>query len=86
MSSGPTQDYDDSTLGRWKPHPVLAVCVRVLLVAVPPLVAIVFGLAAVRWAPAERLGIDPWVWLAAEIAMATVLLLVMSRVTRRLLP
>ena len=86
MVSGPTQNYDDATLGRWKPRPALAVGVRVTLVAFPPLVAIVFGLAAVRWVPAQRLSIDPWVWLAAEIALATALLLVMTRLTRRLLP
>jgi hypothetical protein len=86
MSSGPTQNYDDATLGRWKPHPVIAACVRVVLVGVPPLVAIVFGLAAVRWVSADRLGMNRWVWLAAEIAMATLLLLVAGRLTRRLLP
>jgi hypothetical protein len=86
MSSGPTQNYDDATLGRWKPHPVIAACVRVVLVGAPPLVAIVFGLAAVRWVSADRLGMNRWVWLAAEIAMATLLLLVAARLTRRLLP
>jgi hypothetical protein len=86
MSSGPTQNYDDATLGLWKPHPALAMCVRVLVVALPPLGAIAFGLASARWASAERLGMDLWVWLAAEIAVSTVLLLVAGRACRRLLP
>jgi hypothetical protein len=76
MSSGPTQNYDDTALGQWQPHPALAVCVRVLVVALPPLGAIVLGLASARWASAERLGMNLWVWLAAEIAASTVLLLV----------
>ena len=86
MSSGPTQNYDDATLGQWKPHPALAACVRVVVVALPPLGAIALGLASARWASAERLGMDLWVWLAAEIAVSTVLLLVAGRACRRLLP
>ena len=39
MSSGPTQNYDDATLGRWRPHPVLAVLVRVVLLILPALAA-----------------------------------------------
>ena len=86
MSSGPTQNYDDTALGQWKPHPVLAVCVRVLVVALPPLGAVVFGLAAARWASAARLGMNIWLWLAVEVAASTVLLVVAGRACRRLLP
>ncbi|CAN5336927.1 hypothetical protein BH11ACT1_BH11ACT1_17150 [soil metagenome] len=86
MSSGPTQNYDDTALGQWKPHPVLAVCVRVLVVALPPLGAVVFGLAAARWASAARLGMNIWWWLAVEVAASTVLLVVAGRACRRLLP
>ncbi|PVU82013.1 hypothetical protein DDP54_02170 [Cellulomonas sp. WB94] len=86
MSSGPTQNYDDAALGQWKPHPVLAVCVRALVVTLPPLGAIAFGLAAARWVPASRLGWNIWVWLGLEIALSTVLLIVAGRACRRLLP
>ncbi len=86
MSSGPTQNYDDATLGRWRPHPVLAVLVRVALLVFPPLVALAFGLGAAQWAPAARLGITPWLWIVLEIALAAVILLAMTQVTRRLLP
>ena len=61
-------------------------CVRVLVVPLPPLGAIAFGLAAARWASAVRLGMQLWVWLAAEIAVSTVLLLVAGRACLRLLP
>ncbi|MHB1492014.1 MAG: HD domain-containing phosphohydrolase [Cellulomonas sp.] len=86
MSSGPTQNYDDVTLGRWRPHPVLAVLVRVVLLSFPPLAALAFGLGAAQWVPAARLGITPWLWLVLEIALAAVILLAMTQVTRRLLP
>src|SRR5450830_171131 len=86
MSSGPTQNYDDTALGQWQPHPALAVCVRVPVVALAPLGAIALGLASARWVSAERLGVNLWVWLAAEIAVSTVLLLVTGRACRRLLP
>jgi HD domain len=84
MSSGPTQDYDDTALGQWKPHPGLAVCV--LVVALPPLGAIAFDLAAARWVSAERLDVNVWVWLAAEIVVSIALLPVAGRACRRLLP
>ncbi|HUX70242.1 MAG TPA: HD-GYP domain-containing protein [Cellulomonadaceae bacterium] len=86
MSSGPTQNYDDATLGRWRPHPVLAVLVRVVLLAFPLLAALAFGLGAARWAPAARFGMTPWLWLVLEIALAAVTLLAVTQVTRRLLP
>jgi len=86
MSSGPTQNYDDAALGQWKPHPALAVGVRVLVTALPPLGAIAFGLAAARWASAGRLGMNIWVWLAVEVAASAVLLVVAGRACRRLLP
>ena len=86
MSFGPTQNYDDTTLGTWHPHPVLAALVRVAILAAPPLAALALGLAAARWAPATRLGIAPWLWLVLEVALATVVLLAVTQLTRRLLP
>jgi putative nucleotidyltransferase with HDIG domain len=86
MEPGPTQNYDDAELGRWKPHPVLAFVVRLVIGGLPPLLAIGFGLLAVRVAPPARLGMNRWVWLAIEIACSTVLLWWTSRLTRRLLP
>jgi len=86
MASGPTQNYDDATLGQWRPHPVLAALVRGSLLAAPPLTALLFGLAAARWVPATRLGIAPWRWLVLEVALATVVLLAVTQVSRRLIP
>lgn len=86
MLPGPIQNYEDESLGAWRPRPVLAWCIRVGLTLVPAALAVLFGLAAVRWLPAEDLGMNPWVWLATEVACATALLLLTTRLTRRLLP
>ncbi len=86
MSSGPTQNYDDPTLDGWRPRPVLAAGVRVFVVVLPPAVAIVLGWVAATWFPAARFGLNPWVWLAAEVAISTVVVLALGRLTRRLLP
>ncbi len=86
MSSGPTQNYDDETLGQWRPHPLVAALVRVVLLALPPLAALVLGLTSARWASPARLGIAPWLWLVLEIGLATAALLITATVARRLLP
>lgn len=86
MASGPTQNYDDPTLVSWRPRPALARALRVALAALPVAVAVVAGLVAVRFLPPERVGLDPWLWLAVEVTACAMLLLVVGRVTRRLLP
>ncbi|HQY33173.1 HD domain-containing phosphohydrolase [Actinotalea sp.] len=86
MTSGPTQNYEDAELGRWRPRPVAAGVVRVLIVTLPLVLAIGFGVAAARWLPAARLGVDPWAWIAVEITVSTGLLLVATRLARRLMP
>ena len=86
MASGPTQNYDDPTLVSWRPRPALARALRVALAALPVAVAVAAGLLAVRFLPPERVGLDPWLWLAVEVTLCALLLLVVGRVTRRLLP
>ncbi|MCL3862473.1 HD domain-containing phosphohydrolase [Actinotalea sp. K2] len=86
MASGPTQNYEDVTLGRWKPHPALAVVVRIALRVLPIALAIGFGWAVVSWMPPERLGWSPWVWLPVQVALSTALFLLGDRVARKLLP
>ncbi|NCT91528.1 HD domain-containing protein [Cellulomonas sp. APG4] len=86
MASGPTQNYDDATLGTWQPRPLLAGTVRVLAPLLPALLALAVGLATARWLPPERLGMHPWLWLLAQVALSTALVLLATRWTRRLLP
>ncbi|WP_199423394.1 HD domain-containing phosphohydrolase [Actinotalea solisilvae] len=86
MASGPTQNYDDASLGRWKARPVLALLVRGTVALLPVALAVAFGAAAARWFGPERLGVHPWLWLLVEVACAVLLLLGLARVLRRLLP
>lgn len=86
MASGPTQNYDDPTLVSWRPRPALARALRVALAALPVGVAVVAGMLAMRYLPPERVGLDPWLWLAVEVAACSLLLVVVARVSGRLLP
>ncbi|WP_258723273.1 HD domain-containing phosphohydrolase [Cellulomonas sp. NS3] len=86
MAAGPTQNYDDATLGSWRPHPVLATVVRAAVGLTPLLLALATGLAAHRWLPPARVGLHPWLWLAVQVACSTAVLLVVAWAVRRLLP
>ena len=86
MAFGPTQNYDDASLGVWKGRPILAAAVRTLIAAVPVLLSVGLGLAAVHWFPPRRLGVNPWLWLLVELACATLVLVVATRTARRLVP
>src|SRR5262245_4405924 len=86
MVSGPTQNYDDASLGVWKGHPVLAGTIRGLLTIAPVVLSVGLGLAAVHWFPPARLGINPWLWLGVELALATAVLVLATRVARKLVP
>lgn len=86
MAFGPTQNYDDVSLGVWKGRPILAAAVRTLIAAVPVLLSVGLGLAALHWFPPRRLGVNPWLWLLVELACATLVLVVATRTARRLVP
>src|SRR5688572_14597770 len=86
MAFGPTQNYDDASLGVWKARPVLAAAVRAGITVGPVVLSIGLGLAAVHWFPPRRFGINPWIWLLIEVCFATVVLLVATRLGRALVP
>ncbi|NUU19692.1 HD domain-containing protein [Cellulomonas humilata] len=86
MASGPTQNYDDASLGVWKGRPLLAGAVRVLIAAIPIALSVGTGLAAVHWLPPSRLGVNTWIWLLIEISVATTVLVLATRLSRRFLP
>ena len=79
MAFGPTQNYHDASLGVWKGRPILAAATRTLIAVVPVALTVGFGLAAVQWFPPRRLGVNPWLWMLAEIACATVVLVLATR-------
>ncbi|WP_315092870.1 HD domain-containing phosphohydrolase [uncultured Cellulomonas sp.] len=86
MAFGPTQNYDDASLGVWKGHPVLAAAIRMLISSVPVVLSVGLGLVAVHWFPPRRLGVNPWIWLLVELCCATAVLLLATRLARRFLP
>lgn len=86
MASGPTQNYDDATLVTWRPRPVLATVVRVGLLLVPLATAVAVGVLAVRLVPPDRLGVDPWLWLAVQVAVSAGIVVLGARLVRRGLP
>jgi HD-GYP domain-containing protein (c-di-GMP phosphodiesterase class II) len=86
MAFGPTQNYDDASLGVWKGRPVLAALVRALVTVAPVALAVGLGLAAVHWFPPSALGVNPWLWLLVEVACATTVLVLATRVARSFIP
>ncbi|GIG23657.1 hypothetical protein Cch01nite_43810 [Cellulomonas chitinilytica] len=86
MAFGPTQNYDSPSLGAWEGRATLAAVARTLIAAGPVLLSVGLGLAAVRWFPPHRLGIDPWLWLLIEVLCATAILVLATRAARSLLP
>ncbi|GEK19868.1 HD-GYP domain-containing protein [Cellulomonas xylanilytica] len=86
MAFGPTQNYDDASLGAWKAHPLLAAAVRTMIAIGPIALSVGLGLAAVTWFPPRRLGVNPWAWLVVEVLVATVVLAVATRLGRKLVP
>ena len=86
MTSGPTQNYGDADLGRWRPHPALAAAVRVAVLVLPLALALAFGLAAAHWLPASRLGVSRWVWVACEVVLSLLVLRGATHLAKRLVP
>ncbi len=87
-SSGPTQGAErhTATVNRWTSHPHLARLLRVGIVVAPLAASVAFTLAAGRFAPAERLGINRWLWVALVFLCSNALLVVVSRLVKRLIP
>ena len=88
-SAGPTQGADRHTSALqsgWTARPGLAKLLRGVIFALPLLISFGFSIAAGRVAPAERVGINRWVWILIVFLLANVLLVVMRRLTNRLIP
>lgn len=86
--SGPTQGAERHahTVNRWKSHPWLARLVRVVIMVAPLVSSIGFTWWMGRVLPPARLGVHQWVWVAMVFVAANVLLLIVSRLMRRLMP
>lgn len=86
--NGPTQGAErhQAKLDRWDAHPWMARLLRWSIVLLPLAVSLLFTLAMGRYFPAERLGLNRWVWVGVVFIGANLLLIVLSRLTRKLLP
>jgi HD-GYP domain-containing protein (c-di-GMP phosphodiesterase class II) len=69
----------------WQPRPALSRAIRALALSVPVVAAVAAGWAMGRWLPRPS-GIADAAWLVAVLGAATVTLLVVDRVARRVLP
>lgn len=87
-SSGPTQGAErhGEPVRRWQRRPRLAAALRGAIVVLPLAVSLLFTLAMGRWFPPEDLGINRWLWIGLVFVAANVLLYVLARATRALIP
>ncbi len=86
VTDGPTQNYDDPSLGQWRPRPALAAMVRLGILLLPGAVGLIWGLLAGRFASPERLG-WPWLlWFVVVSGGAMIIVLALTRVAQRFMP
>ena len=87
-SSGPTQGAErhGEPVRRWQRRPRLAAALRGAIVVLPLAVSLLFTLAMGRWFPPEDLGINRWLWIGLVFVAANVLLYVLARAARALIP
>ncbi len=85
---GPTQGAErhSAKLDRWHSRPWLARLLRATIIFAPLLGSIVFTWQMGRSFPPDRLGINKWLWVAGVFVAANLLLYVLSKLSRRLMP
>ncbi len=85
--AGPTQTASNELQQReWEGHPLVARVVRFSIFIAPLVVAILASLWASRVYPAERLGLNRWVWWIGLSVLATILVRILERITAKLTP
>ena len=86
--NGPTQGAErhEQKLEKWNSHPQIARALRIVIVLLPLALSLLFTFFMGRNYPPEQLGMNRWVWLVFVFISANVLLMTLSRLTRRLLP
>lgn len=70
----------------WSGRPALARVIRLVLWVLPLVGSLLFGFWVSNNYPPERLGLNTWVWWLGLAVLATALMRLIERVTRRLTP
>lgn len=85
---GPTQGAERHAAGleRWKAHPGLARALRVLIITLPLGVSLLFTLFMGSYFPPQKLGLNRWLWMVSVFFAANILLYILGRITRQLVP
>lgn len=86
--SGPTQGAErhEQSVRRWEARPRAASAIRLLIVLGPLLVSLAFTVVMGWWYPPERLGIGRWTWVGIVFLAANMLMVLLTRLARRLTP
>ncbi len=79
-------DYTAPSSGQWQGRPWLSRVLRLLIFLVPISLSIAFPLVMAHVFPPQRLGMNKWVWWVLVAMASTMVLLVVDRLARRLLP
>lgn len=86
-SSGPTQTASARTADHgWLGRPGVARFVRVGVLLAPLTIVVGFSFAVSIWLPADRVGVNRWVWLAAVVALSSLLLRRVDQLVKRVAP
>lgn len=86
---GPTQGAERHEVAlsqRWTSHPWIARILRVSIVLVPLLLSFAFTLAAGRYASADDLAMNRWIWIFVVFVLANMLLWALRSAANRLMP
>ncbi len=86
--AGPTQGAErhNEVVNRWKSHPHLASLLRAVILVAPLASAILFSWFAGRAFPADRIGVNRWLWLAMVFVLSNLLIALLRFGTDRLMP
>jgi HD-GYP domain-containing protein (c-di-GMP phosphodiesterase class II)/outer membrane biosynthesis protein TonB len=86
--SGPTKGAElrANPSDEWSSHGALALLLRFVIFVLPIAGGVGFSWSAGQILPPHRIGINPWLWLAIDLVLATIVATQLQRQLGRLLP